>query len=151
MELLKDLKKFVETTDFSEEKLGASFAPQSEEHYKMISENMKGKNNPVHIKGPWNKGLSVLHRGPQSEEERKNTAKRMKKNNPNADGRATAREMIVEMASGEILVFKKKIEAIRKVEELTGEIQNGSQIWRCMKQNKPYKGNMWRYKDACAI
>ena len=151
MDWKDDLKKFISTYDFGEDKLEHSNIPQNEEHYKMLSERMKGKNNPVHVKGPWNKGLSVLHRGQQPAEERRNTSERIRRNNPNADGKSNAKETIVEMKNGEVYEFETLLIARQQVEEMTGQVQNHSSIWRSMKMNKPYKGNVWRYKNACAI
>jgi len=111
-----------------------------------ISEAISGDRNGTRKHGPWNKGNSRYLRAnnPVSKEEREQLRIRMKRNNPNKDGRHTAKPITVSSET-ETFKFHSLTSAEKFLREHTGLVMNHSSITTKMKKGLPYKGWTFTY------
>lgn len=123
--------------------VGYEATPQTR---RKISEAISGDRNGTRKHGSWNKGISRNLRAntPVSKEERAALSKRMKSNNPNADGRHSSKSISVSNGI-ETFHFHSLTSAEKFLREHTGLVMNHASITTKMKKNLPYKGWIFTY------
>ena len=114
-----------------------------------VSEDMK-KNNPAKD-GAWNSGKKLdkpLRKSAITEKEKKNISKRMKANNPNADGKARMKSIqLTELKTKRKFNFQSLKEAENTISKKYKLLINHTSVWNNMKQSKAYKGFQWKFID----
>jgi hypothetical protein len=106
--------------------------------------------NPSTINGVWNKGVKVrLRKTPIQEWEREANAERMRKNNPNANGkiRSTKTYLIDENTKKICYTFNSLKEAEEEMEEIISDVINHTSVYLNRKKDRAYKGYYWCVGD----
>ena len=108
------------------------------------------KNNPAKD-GAWNSGKKLdepLRKSAITEKEKKNISKRMKANNPNADGKARMKSIqLTELKTKRKFNFQSFKEAENTISKKYKLLINHTSVWNNMKQSKAYKGFQWKFID----
>ena len=106
--------------------------------------------NPSTINGVWNKGVKVrLRKTPIQEWEREANAERMRKNNPNANGkiRSTKTYLIDENTKKICYTFNSLKEAEEEMEEIISDVINHTSVYLNRKKDRAYIGYYWCVGD----
>ena len=118
----------------------------SDESRKVLREKMINQNPCITSGGPWNKGKSIKTRKtPISNKERENLSERMRTNNPNKQGGSRKRKIVVEYM-GVCLEFESIKDAMNYMRTETNKTINEASVHNHLKNGKPYKGGIWKYK-----
>ena len=88
----------------------------------------------------------MLRKTKVTEKEKKNLSARMKKNNPNADGKTKRRKTLVKSVDGKTsYIFDSQKEAMECMREVTGQTINASRVSAYTDSNRSYKGYYWSF------